>query len=221
MNAQFNAALLIFLQFLIEEQNWDGKIGKVLRGKWVCYLSHQVELVFGVHALPLPGPCSSQVVDFVKLSLRRGLQSLLYPRGCIGLGVSSRKISEAFTLIYSFHIFVWFSEPAHLHFCQYFLSCEWRQSWKCLAVSLAGRGLFSVHGRGKCMTQRSSNFTQNFSLLLQQWQSALEDPDSAQANNKRTLVTLPPSGFCGWEDAANFLSDRYLPPSFLLSLLSA
>lgn len=34
-------------------------------------------------------------------------------------------------------------------------------------------------------------------------------------------MTPPPSGFWGWEYAANFLSDRYLPPSFLLSLLSA
>lgn len=68
--------------------------------------------------------------------------------------------------------------------------------------------------------QQCGNFTQNFSLLLQQWQSAPADPESAQTNNKRTLGTPPlfvcHSGFWGCGDSANFLSDRYLSINALL-----
>lgn len=42
-------------------------------------------------------------------------------------------------------------------FLSVFPSWEWRQSWKRLVVSHANGGIFGVHGRGKCMTQRSSN----------------------------------------------------------------
>lgn len=198
MNAQFNAALHIFLQFLIAEQKWDGKIGKVFWGKWAYYLSHEVEFVFGVHALPLPGPCSSQVVDFVKLSLRRGLQSLPYPWGCRGLGVSSRKISEAFTLIYSFHIFVWFPEPAHLHFCQYFPSYEWRQSWKYVWLyHLPVEEYLACTAGASAWLNAVATLHRSSPLLLQQWQSALADPHSAQSKKQTDSCDTPPLWILG------------------------
>lgn len=84
------------------------------------------------------------------------------------------------------------------------ITCQRRNIWR------ARQG--QVHDSTQ---QQCGNFTQNFSLLLQQWQSAPADPGSAQTNNKRTLGT-PPLFIWGCGDSANFLSDRYLSPNALL-----
>lgn len=61
--------------------------------------------------------------------------------------------------------------------------------------------------------QQCGNFTQNFSLLLQQWESALADPESDSCN---LPLFICHSEFCCWGDWANFLSDHYLSSNALL-----
>lgn len=102
-------------------------------------------------------------------------------------------------------------------FLSVFPSREWRQSWKCLVVSRVGRGIFGVHGTGKCMTQRSSNVA----TLHRTSSCCCSNGRSRVSSNKQQADCCNPplfvchSRFWCQGESTNFLLDRYLSPNAL------